>query len=139
MARLGKANATEQKQEAIARLQSLYLHSNVLKDFEEGVINVSENPYGFLYWTDEEIDQAITKFEEEFTAIVYHVNFFNSNFGKLYSFFYVSQHKEEWEMDRKDLKEGYPIVYVYNKDDEYCSELGSIGIKVVNGGVVRTA
>jgi hypothetical protein len=139
MARLGKANASEQYNEAVVRLQSLNLHPNVLKDFEEGVINVSENPYGFLYWAKEDIIQAIKEFEEEYTSIVYHVSYTNTEFGELYAFFYVSQHKEEWEMDREDLKEGCPIVYVYNKDDEFCSELGSIGFKVVNGGVVRTA
>ena len=33
MARLGKANASEQYNEAVVRLQSLNLHPNVLKRF----------------------------------------------------------------------------------------------------------
>ena len=139
MSRLGKATTEEQKQEAIERLKMLKLHSNVLKDFEEGVINVSENPYGFIYWAKEDIQKAIQEFEQKYNALVYHINFTSTEFGELYSFFYISQYKEEWETDKEDLQTGYPIVYVYNKDDEFCSELGSIGFKVINGGVIRTA
>ena len=39
---------------------------------------------------------------------------------------------------RKELKEGYPFAYVWNRDDEF-GEFGSVGIKMEQGGLVRTA
>lgn len=132
-----KTNYEEQKQEAITRLQSLKLHPNVLREFKEGMVNQSES-IGILFWVDEKIKATIDEFEKEHNAIVYHVIFTPTQIGKLYSFFYVSNSKDEWEDDRKELKDGYPIVYVYNMDDDYCSEFGSIGFRAANGGLVRT-
>lgn len=62
-----------------------------------------------------------------------------TSIGRMHSYLYVSSNEEEWEQDRQDLKDGCPIVYVENVDDELLSEFGSIGIEPRNGGVVRTA
>ena len=40
-------------------------------------------------------------------------------------------------MDRQDLSEGYPVVYVKNVTDDLCSEFGSIAIKPSIGGLRR--
>lgn len=62
----------------------------------------------------------------------------NTACGQLLTLLYVSHNEEEWEDDRKELKEGYPFVYVWNRDDEF-GEFGSVGIKMEQGGLVRTA
>ena len=40
-------------------------------------------------------------------------------------------------MDQNDIKEGYALVYVWNKTIDYFSEFGSIAVKEKFGGLVR--
>ena len=129
----------EQKTEAIKRMKSLELHENVVREFEkENKVNLSEHG-GILQWLNDKQAEAVKKFEEEYNSLVYHVIHSYTTFGELLSMLYVSATSEEWEYDQEDLKEGYPIAYVKNLDDESCSEIGSIGVKSVIGGLVRTA
>lgn len=130
---------TIQKQEALARMKTLDFHPNVINEFErEDLINLSES-IGILYWLDDEQKELVKKFEEKHNAVVYHAIYTNTAFGRMLALLYVSEYEEEWEMDRDDLKEGYPIAYVINLDDEHSSEFGSIGIKSQFGGLIRTA
>ena len=41
--------------------------------------------------------------------------------------FYVSDHKEEWELDHADMKEKQQVVYVHNNSCPLYSEVGAIG------------
>jgi uncharacterized NAD-dependent epimerase/dehydratase family protein len=95
---------------------------------------------GILYWVEEEnIKQAVAEFEEKYNALVYHVIHTVTNFGNLYAFLYVSEHEEEWEMDNDDIenyKQG--VAYVYNATNPEFSELETIGIEPMNGGLYRT-
>lgn len=128
------------KEEAIQRMRILKLYSTVLQDFAaEGRINYSCSNCGFLYWLDEDMENRVGQFEEEHGYLVYHVIDNHTSIGRMLSYFYVTPNEEEWEQDRQDLKDGCPIVYVENVDDELLSEFGSIGIGLRNGGVVRTA
>ncbi len=130
---------TKQKLEAIERMKLLNIYPNTMKEFEkEGIVNLSENG-GFLFWLDSEQQAIVNEFEAEYDALVYHVIHSFTEFGELYSLLYVSKHEDEWKDDKDDLKAGYPIAYVKNVDDDFCSEFGSIGIKQQFGGLVRTA
>lgn len=135
------------KEEAIRRMKMLHLLDNVIEEFEEkGIVELSEYMGAafpaVLYWTSNDtypgLDEKIREFEEEYNALVYHVQLSHLTFGDCYSFFYVSDDEEEWEADRRLLEDGCPIVYVWNATDEWCSEFGSIGIRPVMGGVERT-
>ena len=129
----------EQKQEAIERMKMLKLYPNVIKEFEkENIVNLSENG-GILYWLDKEKKKMVDDFEIEHDALVYHIIHSFTEIGELYSLFYVSKHKNEWETDREDLKDGYAFVYTKNVNDDWCSEFGSICIKSQLGGLVRVA
>ncbi len=108
-----------QKHEALERMKMLKLHPTVLKEFEK--------------------EDKIKEWENETGNLVYHAVFNNFEFGRCLSLFYVSQYQEEWEMDRKDLNEDYPFVYVMNIDDPCCSEYGTIGIRKAVGGILRIA
>lgn len=136
----------KQKTEAVKRMKMLRLLDNVIEEFEEkGIVELSEymGPMfpAALYWTSNDtypgLDEKIKEFEEKFNALVYHVQLSHLTFGDCYSFFYVSEDEEEWEFDRQLLKEGYPLVYVWNATDPWCSEFGSIGIQSAMGGVAR--
>lgn len=126
----------KQMNEAIKRLNYLNLHPNVLKEFQEGVINISNN--GALFWANDEEKEMISEFEKEYEVLVYHAIKTNTTIGTLYSLMYVSKTEEEWDIDRDDLP-NYCFVYVKNIDVDYCSEFGTIQIKKQFGGLVRVA
>jgi len=126
----------EMKKEAINRMKMLKLHPNIIKEFSnEGILNLSLN--AALYYLNDKQLARVQEFEQQYHTLVYHVIHNYTQFGELLSFLYVSQHIEEWEYDRRDLKEGYPFVYVANLTDEICSEFGHIEIRPCVGGVIR--
>lgn len=139
-----KATAAERKQEALKRLHMLNLHPNVLRDFKQGTLNRSDRgkfgplTIGALFWLSDKEQEKVKEIEEEYGITVYHMTHERMEFGELYDLLYVSSHKDEWERDRQDLKDGYPCVYVLNMEDPFCSEFGSIGIRSVGGGLIRT-
>ena len=126
------------KQEALDRMKTLNLYPNIIKEFQQdNTVNMSE--LGFLYWLTDEQKQYVSEFETEHDALVYHVIHNYTEFGELLTFFYVSDHEEEWEYDRADLKDGYACAYVKNLDEDAFSEFGSVAFKEQFGGLVRTA
>ena len=128
----------EKKIEAIERMKLLKIHPNPIREFrDEGLINFSER--GILYWIDnEEWVNKIHEIEEEYNILVYHAIFNYTEFGDLLSLLYVSDDKDEWELDRADMMDGYVSAYVINMDDPGCSEFGSICVKERFGGLIRT-
>lgn len=84
-----------------------------------------------------ELNEKIKWFEEEFNCVVYLIEQCNTNFGMLYNFFYVSQHRSEWADDRALLDEGLTYAYVWNSTDDILSEIGMIGFTIRNGVIVR--
>ena len=129
----------KQRTEALKRMEMLHLHENVIDDFKEiSLLNQSEHG-GILYWVEGEMEKKIREWEEKTGNLVYHVIHDYTEFGELLSLLYVSAYEDEWEMERDDLVDGYPLAYVMNLTDDWCSEYGSIGIRPQWGGVVRTA
>ena len=134
-----KVTMEEKKTEALERMKILNLYPNIIREFEkENILNMSEC-IGYLYWLTDEQKQYVSEFETEHDALVYHVIHNYTEFGELLTFFYVSDHEEEWEYDRADLKDGYACAYVKNLDEEAFSEFGSVAFKEQFGGLVRTA
>lgn len=129
------------KAEAIKRMKALDLFTPCIKAFEKrNEVQFSEMTGGLYEFSgDEELTAKVKAFEEEFNALVYHVIHTYTSFGDLYSFLYVSDHQDEWDMDNEDIKENYTLAYVWNKTDEWCSEFGSIGVRQKFGGLVRVA
>lgn len=128
----------ERKNEAVKRMENLLMNRKCINEFKKGNVWMSES-IGFLYEiNDKKVQEKIKEFEKEYNATVYHLIHNMFEFGECYSFLYVSRDNEEWEDDNKILKQGYPYAYVWNVDDEWCSEIGSIGIKPMNGGIKRT-
>lgn len=136
----------EQKEEAIKRLEMLEgkysLHENVLKEFKKNErIYYSEslggNYNGILYWIDneEEFIEEIKKTERKRNIYVYHCILKHTEYGELLLMLYVSNEKEDWEGERKDLLNGLPIIYACNLKDKMFSEFGRIELIGVNGGL----
>lgn len=126
------------KEEAIYRMKLMNIIPDAIKQFEEeNTVMVSENPFGFLYWLNDDQKKLVADFEAEYDSLVYLANLCNTEFGRLLSLFYVSDHKNEWKMDMDDIKDGYAMVYCINLDDPYSSEFGTIVFQSINGGIKR--
>ena len=128
----------EKKNEAIKRMEMLYIYSETIRQFEkEGLVSYSEPPLGTNYWLTEEQRKIVRDFEEEHNALVYFGIRSYTEFGTLDSFLFVSKYKDEWMLDNNDIKNGYSYAYVYNYDVPEYSEIGLIGMQPRFGGLVR--
>ena len=106
----------EKKAEAIKRMEMLKLHENAIKEFrDEDKLNVSEG-IGYLYWATEAQMKTVKEFEKSHNAVVYHLIRSRMDSGEHIAYLYVSDYSEEWEMDRVDIEQGYPLAYVQNLD-----------------------
>lgn len=131
----------DMKKEAVARLESLQIRKDILDAFKDkGELRLSFA--GMPLELTESQKDRVRKFEEKTECMVYHVIQDFTNLGEMLTFLYVSPDKEEWEMDREDLKMGTPLAYVANLDNEMFSEFGSVSVEAYlpgKSGLVRTA
>lgn len=129
----------EKKAEAIKRMKMMHLIPDAIKQFKDGdQIMVSEPPFGGLYWIEDELQSRIKEFEEKNNALVYLVVRAFTSFGKMDSLLFVSDYKEDWDIEKEDIKDGIVFSYTINYDMPDCSEMGSIGFRSIGGGVLRT-
>ena len=120
-------------------MKVLGLFKPCIKAFEKYDELQLTEPTGGLYefGDNAELNAKIKEFEEEYNALVYHVIHTYTQFGELYNFLYVNDCEEEWEMDNADIVDGYVVAYVWNKSDDFLSEIGSIVVREIIGGLVR--
>lgn len=135
-----KVSMETKKQEAIKRMKALDIYSETINQFKkDGLVSYSEPPIGTNYWLTDKQKEIVREFEEGYNALVYFVVRAYTEFGVLDAFLYVSDHEDEWVLDRNDIKDGYAYAYVYNHDVPEYSEIGLIGVSSVFGGLVRTS
>lgn len=144
----------KQKREAERRIKILDLHPTVSSKFQEnGEVYYSKRIRGtngdivaVLYRVSNkpEWQEKIKAFEERCNALVYHATHENTEAGELLTLLYVSDCSEEWADERADLKARdrngnfYTMAYVVNLDDVRWSEFGTVRLKEVGGGLIRT-
>ena len=144
------ATKTEIKEEAINRIKTLIekcnLNSNVLKYFNEGKVYYSYLTSGGFMGSidtisyDKDYEKAVKDFETKHPNYqVYHVIESITSHGKVLSFLYVSDDKEEWESERLESNNSI-MSYVLNLDNPDLSEFGYIVIDgfMKSGALVRT-
>lgn len=111
--------------------------------FDDGSLYRSEQnkvaiiDVGVLFWLSDKENEMIKRLENKLGIKVYHVILNHTIEGEMYSLLYISQYQEEWELDKEELRNGQPFVYVYCPYDEFCSEFGGIGIDKGYGGIIR--
>ncbi len=121
----------EKKAEAVRRMKLWGIYGPTREQFRKSnLVSISEPPLGACFWVNDEEKADIEAFEKEYNALVYHVVRSFTEFGTLDTYLYVSDHPEEWEMDLEDLKDGYQCCYVKNHDDPWCSEFGSVLLRL---------
>lgn len=126
------------KAEAIKRMHKLDLHASAIKAFEkEGKIWMSEPPIGGLYEIDSDLQAEISRIEQNYNVVVYHVVKSYMLFGKCSSCLVVSLDDEDWYYDSRLEQQGCVYTYTINHSEPSFSEFGSIMVDRMYGGLVR--
>ncbi len=123
------ASREAKTEEAVKRMKMLGIFSETIRQFQEdGKVSISEPPFGAFFWAEGLDLDRILGFEEKYNALVYVAIRSHTTIGKIDSFLFVSDHPEEWEMDREDIRHRQAIAYCFNYDMPDCSEMGAIGV-----------
>ena len=129
------------KEKAIELLKKLDIYKPYIQGFRErNQVCFFENYGG--YWADQEPElyTKIKEIESKYNCLVYAVTHEYTSFGECYSFLLVTDYPEEWDaLLQSEGDRHYAFAYVWNKDDDWCSELGDIMVRSFGGGIKRTA
>ena len=93
---------------------------------------------GYWVFQEPEVEAKMREIEETHKCTVYAITHEFTEFGELYTFLLVTDRKGEWK--NLCVTEGnthYCFAYVWNKDADFCSEFGTVGIKSFGGGITR--
>ena len=124
--------------EAIMRMKALGIFPMTIQQFEYGDhVSISMPPAGAFFWAEGEDLERIKRFESEHNALVYVVIRSYTSIGKMDSMLFVSDHPENWAMDRIDLMLSQATAYVHIFATPDRSGLGSIGIAGTIGAGLR--
>ena len=134
-----KTTKEQRKEHAVKAMKMLDIYEPYIKDFKEkDQVCFFEGYAGF--WADQEPElfEKIKEVEEKYNCTVYAITHEYFEFGECYDFLIVTDYEEEWEdLVYEGMRDFIVYAYVWNKDDDYCSEFGSIGIKSFGGGIRR--
>lgn len=127
------------KAEAVKRLKWLKI-PELDEAFAKGIVMVSDVTNGDVKLRNLTIYEKcmVTNFEKIQHAIVYHTILTETKFGKMLSMLFVGKYEDEWSMDKEYFEYSCAQVYVENLDYPDCSEIGTIGIKCTDKGIIRT-
>lgn len=128
------------KQKAIELMNKLGIYKPYIKSFEkDDTVCFFERFGGYWAYQEPELDKKIKAFEKQYDSLVYAVTHEYLEFGEYYSFLYLSDYEEEWEyaLDEYGSNKFIACAYVWNKDDDSCSEFGSIYVQSFGGGIKR--
>ncbi|MCI8911123.1 MAG: hypothetical protein HFE33_02270 [Clostridia bacterium] len=129
------------KEKAIEILRTLNIYEPYIQGFKDNdQVCFFENFGGYWVYQEPEIETKMHQIEEKHNCTVYAITHEFTEFGELYDFLIVTDHKSEW--DTLVYSQGNThtaFAYVWNKDDESCSEFGDITIQSFGGGIRRIA
>lgn len=129
----------KQRSEAIKCLKQLRIDPATIQKFEAtGEVSTCSCIHSTPEKTPDHILEMIRELEREYGFLVY-LNVHSATFlGPIHNLFFVGKYEEEWEMQFRDLEEGYALVYALNLAYPDCSEMGSIAFRrTENGGILR--
>ena len=129
----------ERKVKAIELLKKMDIYSPYIKGFiENDQVCFFENFGG--YWVDQEpeVYNKMKDLEKEYNCTVYAITHEYTDFGECYSFLIVTNYKSEWKtLVQSNGNKHSAFAYVWNKDDDWCSEFGSVLVQSCFGGLRR--
>lgn len=132
-----------QKEKAIECMKKLNIYTPYIRAFDKkGIVTLFERFAGFYIAEDQEAElyHEIKSFEEKTGSLVYAVTHERFEFGECYSFLCISKYEEDWDYSIATGPYGaYAFAYVWNRDEEWCSEYGTIGVQSFGGGIARVS
>ena len=134
------ATKEEMKEEAIKLMKKLGIYNPYIAGFRHhNQVCFFENFGGYWAYQEEKIENKIKELEEEYGFTIYAVTHEKTNIGEMYSFLYVSKYKDDWQYSvfENGYNEYVAPAYVWNIDYEFDSEIGSILLQSVGGGIRR--
>lgn len=127
------------KEKAIELLQELNIYHPYIKGFvEQDRVCFFEGFGG--YWVDQENElyAKMKEIEKNYKCLVYAITHEFTEFGELYDFLIVTDYPEEWDtLVYSQGNRHTAFAYVWNKDDDWCSEFGSVTVQSFGGGIKR--
>lgn len=133
-----RATIDEMREEAVSRMKAISLYPEIIEYFEkEGKPQVYEPPQGAGYALEEdELDEVHETESARSILILGVIRLFTKLRGvdtTIDHYLFVSDNKDDWEDERRDLNDGTPFVYTTIK--EYpLKDYGHIEIYMSPGG-----
>lgn len=129
----------KQKTKAIELMKQLDIYKPYIDGFEkDDQVCFFEQFGGFWVYQESEIEAKMKKLEKEYDCRVYAITHEFTQFGECYSFLIVTAYEEEWDRSVVSEKNNhYAFAYVWNKDDDWRSEFGTIVVQSFGGGIKR--
>lgn len=132
-----------QKEKAIECMQKLNIYKPYIQKFEKDNMVTLFEGFGGFYINEHQEPELLNKireFEAETGSLVYAVTHEKFEFGECYSFLCISKYEKDWNYSVENTPQGsYVFSYVWNKDDDMCSEYGTIVVVSFGGGIQRIA
>ena len=129
----------EKKIKAVELLKKLDIYRPYIKGLQkEDNVCYFENYGGYWAWQEPDLMKKVKEFEEEHNCLVYAITHEYTSIGEMYSFLIVTDYEEEWDtLLEKYGNQFYAFAYVLNKDDDDCSEFGTVALSSFGGGIRR--
>ena len=129
----------EKKIKAVELMKKLDIYRPYIKGLQkEDNVCYFENYGGYWAWQEPDLMKKVIELEEEHNCLVYAITHEYTAIGEMYSFLIVTDYEEEWDtLLEKYGNQYYGFAYVWNKDDDDCSEFGTIALSSFGGGIRR--
>ena len=129
----------EKKIKAIELMKKLDIYRPYIKGLQkEDNVCYFENYGGYWAWQEPDLMKKVKELEEEHNCLVYAITHEYTAIGEMYSFLIVTDYEEEWStLLEKYNNQYFAFAYVWNKDDDMCSEFGTIALSSFGGGIRR--
>ncbi len=127
------------KETAINFMEELDLFKPYIDEFKENdKVCLYENYGGFWIKQNSELYKKYKALENKYNCLVYAVTHEFTEMGEMFSFLIVTNYANEWKsLLTGDKSNHIAFAYVWNKDDDMCSEFGDIALHSFGGGIKR--
>lgn len=129
------------KEKAIELMKKMDIYKPYIRGFQErDQVCFFENYGGFWIDQEPELYAKMKELEKKYSCLVYAVTHEYTEFGECYSFLIVTDYKSEWKtLMWSEGNKHSAFAYVWNKDDDWSSEFGSVMVQSFGGGIKRIA